>query len=49
VSNPLSLREKMGLLEDYASSPTRNSATLKGTPHPPIPPYPSGFFTRYCW
>jgi hypothetical protein len=34
---------------DYAFSPTCNSADLKGTPHPPIPQYPSGFFARYCW
>jgi hypothetical protein len=34
---------------DYAFSPTCNSATLKGTPQPPIPQYPSGFFARYCW
>jgi hypothetical protein len=34
---------------DYAFAPTCNSATLKGTPHPPIPQYPSGFFARYCW
>ena len=33
----------------HAFSPTCNSATLKGTPHPPIPQYPSGFFARYCW
>ena len=33
----------------YAFPPTCNSATLKGTPHPPIPQYPSGFFARYCW
>ena len=31
------------------SPPACNSATLKGTPHPPIPQYPSGFFARYCW
>ena len=24
-------------------------ADLYGTPHPPIPQYPSGFFARYCW
>ena len=34
---------------DYAFLPTCNSATLKGTPHPPIPQYPSGFLARYCW
>ena len=34
---------------DYAFSPTCNSATLKGTPQPPMPQYPSGFFARYCW
>jgi len=34
---------------DYAFSPTGNSAILKGTPHPPIPQYPFGFFARYCW
>jgi hypothetical protein len=34
---------------DYAFSPTCNSASLKGTPHPPIPQYPSAFFARYCW
>jgi hypothetical protein len=34
---------------DYAFSATCNSATLKGTPHPPIPQYPSGFFAKYCW
>ena len=34
---------------DYAFSPTCNSADLKGTPHPPIPQNPFGFFARYCW
>jgi hypothetical protein len=34
---------------DYASSPTGNSAGLKGTPQAPIPRYPLGFFPRYCW
>ena len=33
----------------YAFSPTCNSADSKGTPHPPIPQYPFGFFARYCW
>jgi len=28
---------------------SRNSASLKGTPQPPIPQYPFGFFARYCW
>ena len=34
---------------DYAFSPAVTSANLKGTPHPPIPQYPFGFFARYCW
>jgi hypothetical protein len=34
---------------DYAFSPTGNCADLKGTPQPPIPQYPLGFFARYCW
>ena len=37
------------LTVDHAFSPTCNSASLKGTPHPPIPQYPFGFFARYCW
>jgi hypothetical protein len=28
---------------------SRLAANLKGTPQPPIPQYPSGFFARYCW
>jgi len=32
----------------YAFSPTCNSASLKGTPRPPMPQYPSGFLARYC-
>jgi hypothetical protein len=47
--NPLSSVRNQGDTSDYAFSPTCNSATLKGTPHPPIPQYPSGFFARYCW
>jgi CubicO group peptidase (beta-lactamase class C family) len=31
----------------YASLPFR--VPVNGTPHPPIPQYPSGFFARYCW
>jgi hypothetical protein len=51
---PLTVRLPAGTVgvaptTDYAFSPTCNSATLKGTPHPPIPQYPSGFFARYCW
>ena|SRR5215472_2044734 len=34
---------------DYAFCRSYNSADLKGTPHPPIPQYPFGFFARYCW
>jgi len=34
---------------DCTFSPSSNSSDLKGTPHPPIPQYPSGFFARYCW
>ena len=49
LDNPLSPRRKQGQSSDYAFSPTCNSADLKGTPHPPIPQYPSGFFARYCW
>jgi len=33
----------------YAFSPIGNSAILKGTPHPPMPQYPLGFFASYCW
>jgi len=31
---------------DYAPTPTPMGHT---TPVPPIPQYPSGFFSRYCW
>src|SRR5437016_823904 len=53
VSNPptgnlLSPCRKQGHFAGCAS-PTCNSADLKGTPRPPIPQYPSGFFARYCW
>ena len=47
--NPLVPRENPRLTNRHAFSPTCNSASLKGTPHPPIPQYPSGFFARYCW
>jgi len=49
AGNPLVTRENPRLTSDYAFSPTCNSASLKGTPHPPIPQYPFGFFARYCW
>jgi hypothetical protein len=49
AGNPLVPRENLRLTNSYAFSPTCNSAELKGTPHPPIPQYPSGFFARYCW
>jgi hypothetical protein len=43
------LAEYMFKGENPEKAPTCNSAELKGTPHPPIPQYPSGFFARYCW
>jgi hypothetical protein len=49
VANPLATRWNHDFAYDDAFSPTRNSDDLKGTPHPPIPQYPSGFFARYCW
>ena len=49
TANPATSRRNPRCSSDYAFSPTGNSADLKGTPHPPIPQYPFGFFARYCW
>ncbi len=49
ADNPLVPRKNPLPVGNYAFSPTGNSASLKGTPHPPIPQYPFGFFARYCW
>ena len=49
VANRVTSRRNPRRTFDYAFSPTCNSAVLKGTPHPPIPQYPLGFFARYCW
>src|SRR5271156_4253859 len=38
--NPLVTCRKQGQTSDHAFSPTGNSASLKGTPQPPIPQYP---------
>jgi hypothetical protein len=43
-ANRVTSRRNPRCSSDFAFSPTCNSATLKGTPHPPIPQYPSGFF-----
>ena len=49
ASNPVVSRDDSRRTSSYAFSPTCNSASLKGTPQPPIPQYPFGFFARYCW
>jgi hypothetical protein len=49
AANPVVQRQNPRLTDDHAFSPTGNSASLKGTPQPPIPQYPFGFFARYCW
>jgi hypothetical protein len=49
TSNRATSRRNPRCSFDYAFSPTCNSASLKGTPQPPIPQYPFGFFARYCW